>query len=532
MAAPGVKPDRKGHVCPPSGATHPSDRWESLFVYSFILKFTNVKEKTLGFESPMDFEDALMSREPNDILTKILSRFILNLKPQTRNLSMDQISTTLVGVLADYLKGNERTVFWDDDVKANVDPFQGMDSGFFAADWDFKLKILRQLVELQLVHSQEIKAAIDRAWGVVHNKHKKEKGAPTPLSPDMQRKALDFLPFGMDHKRERYWIADDSPRIWTSTNPWRLTASFKAVSSTREEYLAVIQHLKSTLPEPKGKKKLKSEQGHADLIKDLEDRLEAIDQGLARVAKVRKKIEQNRILMAQAELRSTRTRRQAQKPDYVYYNQESEDEYQFQEQEDGDFEDDDDDDEQDGKRTRQKAPLATRRSARTAVLNANGKRESSADSSLGNWKGERRSARLGFKDPFDLDDRHPKRARTEESTTSAGSADADSAASAQADGTSNGNENGPGKLKLKATGAAALRPTEVAMEQVAGKKRSKFWVYAVEPIPGQQPGAASESEDVNMEANDDGSPAVNGHGSANGYEGLRVEQGRVVESTA
>ena len=37
-----------------------------------------------------------------------------------------------------------------------------------------------------------------------------------------------------------------------------------------------------------------------------------------RVHKVRKKIEQRRMLLAQAEVRQTRTRRQTQKPDYVY----------------------------------------------------------------------------------------------------------------------------------------------------------------------------------------------------------------------
>jgi hypothetical protein len=34
---------------------------------------------------------------------------------------------------------------------------------------------------------------------------------------------------------------------------------------------------------------------------------------------------------------------------------------------------------------------------------------------------------------------------------------------------------------VKTSGAAALKPTEVAMEQIAGRKKSKFWVYAVEP---------------------------------------------------
>ena len=41
---------------------------------------------------------------------------------------------------------------------------------------------------------------------------------------------------------------------------------------------------------------------------------------LQRVQRVRKKIEQKRMLIAQAEVRQTRTRRQTQKPDYVYSN--------------------------------------------------------------------------------------------------------------------------------------------------------------------------------------------------------------------
>lgn len=48
-------------------------------------------------------------------------------------------------------------------------------------------------------------------------------------------------------------------------------------------------------------------------------------------------------------------------------------------------------------------------------------------------------------------------------------------------GTAQGDSSG---LKLKIRGAAAVKPTEVAMDQIAGRKRSKFWFYAVEPAPG------------------------------------------------
>ena len=46
--------DKKGHVCPPSDATHPRDRWETLFVYAFICKFTQMKTKVEGLDSPME----------------------------------------------------------------------------------------------------------------------------------------------------------------------------------------------------------------------------------------------------------------------------------------------------------------------------------------------------------------------------------------------------------------------------------------------------------------------------------------------
>jgi hypothetical protein len=53
--------------------------------------------------------------------------------------STDQISATVASVLSEYFKTSERTIFWDDELKANVDPFEGLEGGFFATDWDFKV---------------------------------------------------------------------------------------------------------------------------------------------------------------------------------------------------------------------------------------------------------------------------------------------------------------------------------------------------------------------------------------------------------
>ena len=73
-----------------------------------------------------------------------------------------------------------------------------------------KLKILRQLVELQLCHSPEIKAIIDRAWGVIHNKHKKTEtpSVPPPPGDPHSQERLQLVPIGQDKERKRYWIVD------------------------------------------------------------------------------------------------------------------------------------------------------------------------------------------------------------------------------------------------------------------------------------------------------------------------------------
>lgn len=140
-----------------------------------------------------------------------------------------------------------------------------------------------------------------------------------------------------------------------------------------------------------------------------------------------------------------------------------------------------------------------RRSTRTAAakLNGNGKRESSAES-WSHWRGERRSSRLASE--TNLDTSRTKRARTEDSVMSTNSAEAVSAS------TGSVAQNG---IRLKNSGAAALKPTEIALEQIAGKKKSKFWVYAVEPIPNSTQPTDEPSDGAARSK-------YNGHGSFKG----------------
>ena len=64
-----------------------------------------------------------------------------------------------------------------------------------------------------------------------------------------------------------------------STNPWKITATFQTISSTREEYLAVIESLKATAPQTDRKNKI--EQAHLTLIEVLENRVDVITAELA-----------------------------------------------------------------------------------------------------------------------------------------------------------------------------------------------------------------------------------------------------------
>jgi hypothetical protein len=75
-----------------------------------------------------------------------------------------------------------------------------------------QLKILRQLVELQLTHSTEIKAIIDRAWGITQIKEKRKGAAAASDLPDsgdpQSQEGLLLAPLGQDSSRTRYWMID------------------------------------------------------------------------------------------------------------------------------------------------------------------------------------------------------------------------------------------------------------------------------------------------------------------------------------
>ncbi|KIJ26909.1 hypothetical protein M422DRAFT_216084 [Sphaerobolus stellatus SS14] len=514
---------KKGHVCPPSKATHPADRWETAFVYTFITKFTKLKQEVDGLETVEDLEEALLFNGPHPILEQLLARLMRYLRPQTRNVGPDIISNTVAAYFVEVYTRGERTSFWNETLNANEDPFAGGD--YFQLNWDTKLRILRQLVEWVLCYSVEIKGVIDRAWGIVHMKHKKsnveiaQEAQELPDTDPFSRKNIVTIPLGQDAKKIRYWALDDSPRLYVSTNPWKVTADFTKRSTTKEEYLGVIEELKSTAPTPpkEGEKRSKSEMAHLALITTLESRLEVVEAEVQRIAKARKKFLQKQMAQEQvAEMnlrgtRNTRTRRSTRKADYVYYDGDEEEEgedfidttYDEKVEDEADFINDEPLSEEEeyeegyGRSRRPRRAAAAvgterRRSTRSAVTNGNGNRN-------GEWRGERRSTRLGAASNQSLELPPAKRRRTVGSATPSLPDDQMDVDSDPANPT-------------------ILRANEVALPAVEGKKRSKFWFYAVEPNPNAaaaplpEPGASGST-----------------NGNANGTNGGPGEQAASTE---
>ena len=167
-----------------------------------------------------------------------------------------------------------------------------------------------------------IREILDRAWGVKQLQHKKKDEAATQPTADdpFSQKALLMEPIGQDITKKRYWVVDsayllyrliaiallmimliiiysasflpsfgettlfapaDSPRLYTSTNPWKVASAFKTVASNKDEYIKTLEDLKLEAPLETQEKKSKLETTHINLITLLEKRLEDIDAELA-----------------------------------------------------------------------------------------------------------------------------------------------------------------------------------------------------------------------------------------------------------
>ncbi|KAG8928346.1 hypothetical protein FRC03_009559 [Tulasnella sp. 419] len=515
----------------------PANRWETAFVWGFIARFLDIKGKVEGLESITDFENALLHNGPEPFMHAILAKFIDNLRPK-KNTSLKQISSTLCSLINEMCNSSrERSIWWNKSLDRNVNPFTS-DMDFFTLPWLTKLSVLRQLVEWQLSHTTEIRNLLDRAYGVPRGGHRKRpedipKPALPPPDDNFTKEKLQMIPIGLDAQRKRYWVVDDSPRLYRSGNPWKTTCPFEALSTTRDEYLAAVEKLKDIPQAPKKNGKLgKFAIAQQELTKKLEgEQLGRIDSELLRLSKVQKRIRdrirdkeareaREALAAAQVELRSTRTRTRTQKVDYVYDMQSDdgddavrnrrrengdktyEDHFEGEE-EDADYFDDMDDDDGEGGSSRQRTRSGAigsaqlRRSGRSTL-------KRSLKESGNELKGERRSSQIAKTEEDDGDDdyRPAKRSRVSSVASSAGT-------SLNDDRSVNGNGDAyrtaaAAISSLTVSGhnkasASSLRNNEKIVENVGGKRKSRFWYYAVETVPGSTP----DQTDAEMQNGED-----------------------------
>lgn len=63
------------------------------------------------------------------------------------------ISSTVATIFQEFLRANERSVFWDEDRKKNLDPFLGAATDFWGMDWDTKVRLCDMPTTTESIHN-------------------------------------------------------------------------------------------------------------------------------------------------------------------------------------------------------------------------------------------------------------------------------------------------------------------------------------------------------------------------------------------
>ncbi|WVW84883.1 hypothetical protein I302_106918 [Kwoniella bestiolae CBS 10118] len=346
------------------------DDWQIAYVWSFIIKF-NLRNHIPRLECFQDFEKCLkepVANRPDDIFESILICFlgnIKNLRSGSKNLTPENIQQQLSNYITDQLTNTSEWTVWDrgwpineedrgscctsdpyrselgrlryygepSNARAAKNPITQVEArggGLFELDWRERASLLRQLVDWQLTHSDSIRNVIHREFPAKANDSRGKK-------PQLENEARDSIivkELGLTRDRARIWSFDDSWRLYKSGNPYKRPCQLICITSDRETYDRLISDLESfsesseTKPNngvakgskaaTEAKKLAQARKNEGDLAERLKDRIESAEKEEARIQRARRRIAQALEMQQQAEMRSTRTRRQSKKVDYVY----------------------------------------------------------------------------------------------------------------------------------------------------------------------------------------------------------------------
>ncbi|CAK9784403.1 hypothetical protein CC85DRAFT_289190 [Cutaneotrichosporon oleaginosum] len=369
--------DLAHHAYEPPRPERVQDDWQVAYVWAFIVKF-GLLPRIGSLLSLEEFERSLcepVANRPDDVLEGVLIAFLKNLKPGLRNLDCTNIQSHLSNYISDMLLNSTEFTVWDrpwapheeargdccnksadrmllgrlrgpnEEKQARVkkNPIAQMEKkggGIFELDWYERARLLRQLVDWQLSHSDVIREKVKEAQAKKDEANKKKLKRK---NPDADEEKVDknadiwIEPVGLDRNKNRIWSIDKSARLYKSGNPFKRPCPLVTMTSTRDELQRQMETFKvygeAVIPKPKGsgpkgKTTQKEALAHRRQIKGVEDEkrlgewieqfLPDVEKEEARVARARKKnLDTMRILQA-AELRTTRTRRSTRKVDYTY----------------------------------------------------------------------------------------------------------------------------------------------------------------------------------------------------------------------
>ncbi|OCF46019.1 hypothetical protein I317_00107 [Kwoniella heveanensis CBS 569] len=359
--------DIKKHKVDDVKVDKPEDDWQVAYVWVFIVKF-NLRGRIARLECMEDFERCLtepVANRPDDILESILICFLGNLKSVNRAYNPENIQSQLSAYITDQLMNSTEWTVWDSgwpineadrgscctsnphrtelgrlrypgeplNQRAARNPIKQIEEkggGIFELDWKERIKMLRQLVDWQLSHAENIRNIINREFPAKAGDSRAKKGAEAEVN---EKDSIVMNTLGQNRDRARIWAMDDSWRLYKSGNPFKRPCPLVPVTTSRETYEAFLADVETFSSQavvvPKGTREtaeqrrlsanIKNEQALAETLRA---RTEVIEKEDARVQRARKRIAQalewQQRAEQRAEMRSTRTRRQTKKVDYVY----------------------------------------------------------------------------------------------------------------------------------------------------------------------------------------------------------------------
>ncbi|KAK9764424.1 hypothetical protein K7432_008064 [Basidiobolus ranarum] len=169
--------------------THPSNMWETAFVYGFFTTFhTCLNQKLFTIE---ELEESILNTQENDLINDLCQSLLTILGYQQRKTTLEKALTKFI----------DERIDSEDCFPNQENPLRSV-VNFYELKFHFKVYILKCLCEAHLVENSKIRDYI---------KSQEEK------------EDFGTIPIGKDSKKRIYWRVGDNSRIYRETRRKKLT---------------------------------------------------------------------------------------------------------------------------------------------------------------------------------------------------------------------------------------------------------------------------------------------------------------------